>query len=459
VFIGFGPLAGLVATVIFSMPPMARVTTLALRNLPASVFELALITGCSRLQELLLVLLPTARTDLLVGLNQVVNLSFAVAVFAAVIGAGGLGNDLFAALKSLRLGPAIEAGIAISLLAIALDRTARAISTRRTVHVELADRPLFVQHPYRTIAVALLAVGMAAAFLVPASAYFPDAYTVTTGRWTSELVAEINRAVGASIGTVRDALITGLLRPVKDSLLAIPWSVFVAAMVVAGFYLAGLRTAMIVGLLLLYIVVMGYWAPAMTSLYLALLGTVLACLIGFPVGLAGAVVPRVGYFNDLLVDLVQTLPPFVYLVPVMLILGIGDVPALAAIAIYALAPPIRFTQAGLTQVKGSTIDAATMSGCTRMQTLMLVRLPLARPSILLGLNQAVIMAFGMLVITAMVGTRGLEANTLLALGKIDTGEGLLAGLALVALTISCERLISAAAKGGRYAALPFPNRT
>ena len=143
----------------------------------------------------------------------------------------------------------------------------------------------------------------------------------------------------------------------------------------------------------------------------------------------------------------------------MLILGIGDVPALAAIAIYALAPPIRFTQAGLTQVKGSLIDAATMSGCTPMQTLMLVRLPLARPSILLGLNQAVIMAFGMLVITAMVGTRGLEANTLLALGKINTGEGLLAGLALVALTISCERLISAAANGGRYAALPFSNRT
>jgi glycine betaine/proline transport system permease protein len=149
--------------------------------------------------------------------------------------------------------------------------------------------------------------------------------------------------------------------------------------------------------------------------------------------------------NDILVDLIQTLPSFVYLVPVMMILGIGDVPALAAIALYAIAPAIRFTQSGLLQTGRSIMEAATMSGCSRLQTMLLVQLPIARRDLLLGLNQTLIMAFGMLVVTAMVGTRGLEANTLTALGKIDTGEGLLAGLALVALTIVCDRVIRAVA--------------
>ncbi|MFO1091307.1 MAG: ABC transporter permease subunit [Hyphomicrobiales bacterium] len=448
VFFGFGPLAGLVATVIFAMPPMARVTTIALRKLPASIHEVARMAGCNRSQTMLLVLLPAARTDLLVGLNQVVNLSFAVAVFAAIIGAGGLGNDLFAALKSLRLGPAIEAGIAITLLAIVLDRTARSLSMRRVVHADPTRRFSLSTHPHRTLAAALILISLAIMAFAPELAQFPKAYTLSTGRWTNELVSVINRTAGDTVGTVRDALIIGLLRPIKDTLLAVPWSLFVAIASIAAYYIAGLRLAVTVAALLLSIVIMGYWAPAMTSLYLALLGTVLACFIGFPIGLAGALSPRIGSVNDVLVDLIQTLPPFVYLVPVMLVLGIGDVPALAAIAIYAIAPPVRFTQSGLTQIKGSVIEAAIMSGCTKTQALRLVRLPLARRSILLGLNQAIIMAFGMLVITAMVGTRGLEANTLLALGKIDTGEGLLAGLALVALTIACERLVSAAAESG-----------
>lgn len=445
VFFGFGPLSGLVATVIFAMPPMARLTTLALRKLPQSVFDLALVNGCHGWQRMRLVLLPTARADLLVGLNQVVNLSFAVAVFAAIIGAGGLGNDLFAALKSLRLGPAIVAGVAISLLAIVLDRTARAIAGRRVVHVQHVSPSWVAGHPNQAASLALLLAGLSLAWLAPDLARYPEYLTISGGSWSNDVVAYINQVTGESVGAIRDGLIIWVLRPVKDLLQGTAWSLFVALAGVAAYYLSGLRLATTVIGLLLVIVVLGYWAPAMTSLYLALLGTVIACLIGFPLGLAGALSPRLAAFNDILVDLIQTLPPFVYLVPVMLILGIGDVPALVSIAIYAVAPPIRYTQSGLLQVKSSALEVAAISGCTPLQRLFLVQLPIARRNILLGLNQAVIMAFGMLVITAMVGTRGLEANTLLALGKIDTGEGLLAGLALVALTIASERLVAALA--------------
>jgi glycine betaine/proline transport system permease protein len=446
VFFGFGPLAGLVATVIFAMPPMARTTTLALRGLPISIFEVAAMAGCSKRQSMLLVLLPASRDTLLVGLNQVVNLSFAVAVFAAIIGAGGLGTDLFAALKSLKLGPAIEAGIAITLLAIVLDRMFRAIASRRSVH-HRADAGMIVRKfAHVFAAAAVLVFGLLSVAAVPEIAVFPKTWTLSTGGFWNGLVASINATAGEVIGRFRDALIIGLLRPVKDTLQDAPWLLVVGMSAVAGMLLEGPRLALIVAALLIPVVVTGYWDPAMTSLYLVMLGATIAALVGFPLGMLGALSSRMARANDVLVDTIQTLPPFVYLVPVIMVLGIGDVPALAAIALYAVAPAIKFTQSGLLQVKRSVFEAAEMSGCTKLQTLRLVQLPIATPHLLLALNQTIIMAFGMLVITALVGTRGLEANTLKALGKVDTGEGLVAGVCLVAITAVCDRLLRACAR-------------
>lgn len=441
VFFGFGPLAGLVATVIFAMPPMARVTTMALRKLPTSVFELAAITGCREWQRLRLVLLPSARHDLLVGVNQVVNLSFAVAVFAAIIGAGGLGNDLFAALKSLRLGPAVEAGIAITLLAITLDRIFRSLALRRPTHT--LRQGFWLAHAHVAIAACALAGGCLIAVLVPDSVRFPGQWTTTSGAFWNEAVTALNVHAGDAIGRFRDVLILYLLRPFKDLLQSIPWSVTIGLVAVAALLLDGPRLAAALGALLFAVVATGYWSPAMTSLYLVLLGVMLAAMIGFSLGLAGALWPRMAALNALLVDTIQTLPPFIYLVPSMMVLGIGDVPALASIVVYAVAPAIRYSQSGLLQVRQSALEAAAMSGCDKWQRLFLVQLPLAAPNVVLGLNQTVIMAFGMLVVTALVGTRGLEANTLTALGKVDTGTGLVAGFGLVALTIAAERLIAA----------------
>ncbi len=451
VLFGFGPLSGLIATVIFAMPPMARVTTLALQKLPCSTLELAEINGCTTWQKITIVCLPAARANLLVGLNQVVNLSFAVAAFAAVIGGGGLGNDLFAALKSLRLGPALEAGLALTLLAISLDRLCRAVALKPTIHVVAKPSGFHRRHPRITAILGVLALSILATAIDPALTRFPADFIIKTSSWFNMLVSAINAAVGDEVSSLRDWLIISILRPYKDALHAIPWSLFVAATICAGFYAGGVRLAAKLGMLLAFVVIAGYWSPAMTSLYLASLGALIAALIGFPLGMLGALNPRIAMVNNLVVDLIQTLPTFVYLVPAMMILGIGDVPALAAIAIYAIAPAIRFTQTGLLQTGKSIMEAATMSGCSRWQRLFLVQLPIARRDLLLGLNQTMIMAFGMLVVTAMVGTRGLEANTLTALGKIDTGEGLLAGLSLVALTIVCARLLGALAARSPHA--------
>ena len=445
VFFGFGPLSGLIATVIFAMPPMARVTSLALASLPRSAFELAAITGCGKSQGLWMVLLPSARADLLIGLNQVVNLSFAVAVFAAIIGAGGLGNDLFAALKAMRLGPAMEAGIAITLLAITLDRIFRAIALKRSSHADAAAA-VWSRHGYILLGFAILAAGYLLSLAAPSLSTFPESWTLGSGTGWNEAISSFNAMAGDAIGRFRDFLIIFVLRPVKDFLQAVPWTATVGSLVVAALLLDGPKLAAKVALLLGFIVVTGNWATAMTSLYLVVVGVSLAVLIGFPLGLAGALRPRLGAFNDVLVDTIQTLPPFVYLVPFMMVLGIGDVPALASIALYSAAPAIRYTQSGLLQVRRSILEAASMSGCSASQRLRLVQLPIALPHVMLGLNQTIIMAFGMLVVTALVGTRGLEAQTLIALGKVDTGTGLVAGLCLVTLTMVAERLSNAAGK-------------
>lgn len=444
IFFGFGPLAALVATVVFAMPPMARITTLALRKLPQSAFELATIAGCREWQRFCLVLLPSARADLLVGVNQVVNLSFAVAVFSAIIGAGGLGNDLFAALKSLRLGPAMEAGIAITLLAIALDRIFRALALRRSSNDQRAKSSFWRRHPHAALTFGFVLGGYLLSLALPSFGAFPEAWTFSSGPFWNEAIASINAEAGASIGQFRDFLIVWLLRPVKDFLHAVPWIVWLALVATAALLLQGPRLAISLGGLLFVVVLTGYWAAAMTSLYLVLIGVALAILVGFPLGLAGALSSKLASVNDVLVDTIQTLPPFIYLVPSMMVLGIGDVPALASIVIYASAPAIRYSQSGLLQVRRSVMEAASMSGCSPWQRLVFVQLPIAIPNVMLGLNQTVVMGFGMLVVTALVGTRGLEASTLTALGKVDTGTGLVAGFGLVALTVVADRLLTAA---------------
>ena len=138
----------------------------------------------------------------------------------------------------------------------------------------------------------------------------------------------------------------------------------------------------------------------------------------------------------------QTLPTFVYLIPVVMLFGLGDFPALIAIVLYALPVMIRYTKDGIAHVPGSLIEAADMAGCSPRQRLAFVQIPQALPEILLGVSQTILMAFSMLVITSLVGTRGLEQEALVAVSKAKVGEGLIAGSAISLLSILLDRLVS-----------------
>lgn len=444
---GFGPVGALVATVTYALPPMARVTTLALRQVPAEIGEFATLAGASSRQRIWQVMLPAARIQLLVGLNQVIMLSFTMVIIASVIGAGGLGATVLKALQSLRFGLGLEAGLGITVIAIALDRISRAAALRRPVYRPAAD-----QRRRRNLLlgslVLILVVPTLGAFLMPGLALPPKSITISTAPFWDGLVSALNKGLASSLTEIKTVAFGYMLRPVRDVISALPWSGLVLIAGGLGLWLGGRRLMLVCGGGMTFIAFSGFWSQALLSLYLMILSVILALAIGMPLGVATARSNRLQRVMSVIIDTIQTLPTFVYLIPIVMILGPGELSALIAIVIYAVTPAIRYTDAALRGVPTTLVEAGRIAGATRAQSLAQVEIPAARPALILGVNQTVMMAFGMLVISALAGTRGLEQETLLALSKADPGRGIIAGLAMAALAMIMDRLLSAWAGRG-----------
>jgi glycine betaine/proline transport system permease protein len=436
---GFGPVAALIATMIYAMPPMVRVTMTALEGVPREIVEYGTMAGTTPRQMLFKVMLPAARPQLLVGVNQVIMLSLNMVIIASMIGAGGLGYDVLTALRSLDIGRGLEAGLAIVVLAIALDRLSQAYATRRAQGQE-DDRSFFLALLGFTAAVYVIGL------FVPSVATYPASMQLSTAPWWGEAVRWINVNFFDTLDAIKSALLLNVLIPVKRFMVAQTWPLLAAALAFAGWRLGGARLAALAGGLTLFIALNGQWQNAMETVYLCGVSVIVACLIGIPIGIASGLSERVWRVVEPIIDTLQTLPSFVYLIPVVMLFRVGDFTAMIAIVLYALAPAVRYTAHGIRNVPPALIEAGTAAGCTPGQLLAKIRLPLAAPVILLGLNQTVMLALSMLVITALVGTRDLGQEVYMALTKADTGRGLVAGLCVAAIAIIADRLIQTAAR-------------
>ena len=443
---GFGPVAAMIATIIYATPPMVRVTMLALRQVPAEIVEFGRMAGCSRRQLLWKVLVPSARPSLMVGINQVIMLSLNMVIIASMIGAGGLGYDVLTSLKRLRIGDGVEAGVAITLLAIALDRLSQGFANRPPPGHADAMLPFVRRHPFLIAALAALAIGWAAGAVVPAVQAYPERFEVTTAAMWSALIKWINVNYYDALEAIKTWLLFNLLIPVKRFLTTVPWPAVVAAVAIAGHRLGGWRLAALTGSLALFMAVSGNWEKSMITVYLCGVSVLVASLIGIPIGIWAALNDRVFRVVQVVVDTLQTLPSFVYLIPVVMLFRVGDFSALIAVVAYAVAPAVRYTAHGIRQVPSQLVEAAVTSGCTRRQTLWKVQLPIALPEIMLGINQTIMLALSMLVITALVGTRDLGQEVYIALTKADTGRGIVAGLCVAFIAIISDRLIGAWAR-------------
>ena len=444
---GFGPTAAIVATLIYAMPPMTRITILALRSIPSEIHDLGRMIGCTRRQMTWRVLVPSAKDSLMVGVNQVIMLSLNMVIIASMIGAGGLGFDVLAALRRLDIGAGLEAGLAIVALAIALDRLSQAYAAKAGT-ASAAHRTsggIFARAPYTLAALALVAVTFVAGLAIPAVQAYPEAMQVSTGTFFSRVVEWINVNFFDAFEAIKNAVLLNLLIPFKRFLVGLPWLGVVALLGFAGWRLGGPRLAALVAALSFLIATTGQWEKAMITVYLCGISVVVATLIGLPIGILVAERERLWRWVQAIIDTLQTLPSFVYLMPAVMLFRVGDFTAMIAVVAYAVVPAIRYSVLGLQKVDPRTIEAGRAMGCTPWQLLTKIRLKLALPEIMLGLNQTIMFALSMLVITALVGTRDLGQEVYIALTKADTGRGLVAGLAVAFIAIIADRLIAAGA--------------
>ncbi|MFM6989775.1 MAG: ABC transporter permease [Rhodoferax sp.] len=271
------------------------------------------------------------------------------------------------------------------------------------------------------------------------------------------LVDEINSAVMSFVATYGDNfhnitrfLLINFLVPLEKFLVGSPpAAILIAIAVLAWHALRRWQTvvALVAGLYL--IGCFGLWEKLMQTLALMLVSTSLTVLLGLPLGIWMSASHRLRRMLEPVLDVMQTLPTFVYLVPVLMLFGLGKVPAVLATVIYALPPLIRLTDLGIRQVDKEVVEASRSFGATPWQLLVSVNLPLARPSIMAGLNQAVMMALAMVVIASMIGSRGLGEDVLSGINNMDMGRGLQGGFSIVILAVVIDRITQAYGKSRR----------
>lgn len=447
---GFGPVAALVATIIYAMPPMVRVTIVALYGVPSEIRDVGVMVGCTRRQMMWKVLVPAAAPTLMVGVNQVIMLTLNMVIIASMIGAGGLGFDVLSALRRLDIGGGIEAGLAIVVMAIALDRVSQAFASR-TVEDSAAesDQNLIRRHPWLATVLLVAICTFLVSGEVPAMQSYPEAATVSTGTLWSDLMGYINVHFFDTFEAIKTTLLSYLLLPVKRFFTGIPWAWGIIVMTLAGWRVGGVPLAALTGILTALIAAVGLWDKAMTTVYLCGVSVLIASAIGIPLGILAAQNDTANRIVGSLIDTLQTLPSFVYLIPVVMLFRVGDFSAMIAVVLYALAPAVRYAAHGIRNIDPQLIEAGLVSGCTPRQVLWRIKLPMAIPELLLGLNQTIMLALSMLVITALVGTRDLGQEVYIALTKANSGQGIVAGLAVAFIAIIADRILSAAARRAR----------
>lgn len=435
VFVGISHKAGVIATIIFAIPPMVRLALLGLRGVPNEVREAGRMSGCTARQMLWKVEIPAARDSLMVGVNQVIMQCLAMVVIASFVGTKGLGQDLLFRLQSLRIGQALEIGVAVVFMAVAMDRLSLALAHRQPSR--LSGGAFWRRHPALSAAAAVLAASLLAAQFFPAVQKFPKEWTVTTAPFWDGLVDYITVNFYEALSFYRDGFLVNILIPLRNAFQWAPWAAVLALAAGAGWKILGGRRAIIPCLLFLFIAFSGFWERAVITAYTVFFAVFVCIIVGAPLGIWAASSPRKARVAVFLCDTFQTFPSFIYLIPVIMLFRVGDVAVITAIVIYGIIPAVRYTVFGLQKVPPQTIEAALMSGCTRRQLLWKVRLPLAFPEIMLGVHQTVMFSLFMAIIAAFIGTKDLGQEMFKAMAHSDIGKALVVGLC-----VSCMGLIS-----------------
>jgi glycine betaine/proline transport system substrate-binding protein len=221
----------------------------------------------------------------------------------------------------------------------------------------------------------------------------------------------------------------------------IPWFIIILLVFVAGWRLSGrINNGLLYSVLLLFVGSVGFWNLMNETLSIIIASVIISLLLGFPLGILVSASDRADAIIRPLLDTMQTMPVFVYLIPALLFFGLGKPPAVIATTIYAIVPIIRLTNHGIRQIDEEVVEAALAFGSTSMQALIKVKIPQALPTIMTGVNQTLMMAISMVVTTSMIGATGLGMEVLIGVQRIQIGRGLLSGTAIVIIAVVLDRL-------------------
>lgn len=492
-FFGVARVPSIIATVIYALPPAIRLTSLGLRSVSDEMIEAADAFGSTEKQVLQKIQLPLALPTIMVGVNQTIMMALSIVVIAALIGAGGLGEVVLKALRRLRVGSALEAGLAIVFMAILLDRLSAAVAqierhsveqfrgfrlfseklrgNKQIVWIEagiqrvytlgavvatsLAKRLKKTFDPKANwlsgradwIVILLFLVLATAIFLLAGVKSFPEALHFNISQPVDALVhwMQVNLYnigdSGIGTGPLRDFLIIYIFKPIKIFLSEqVPWSVIAFVFVFAAFAASGWRLMLAVFALIVSVGLIGMWPFTMDTLGQTLVAGGICVVIGIPLGVWSSKSDRVDRALRPVLDFLQTIPIFVYLVPVIMLFGTGSVAGLIASVLYAAVPVIRLTNAGIRGVDITLKESAQAFGSTWQQTLFKVEIPLALPAIMLGINQTIMMVLAMVIIAGLVGATGLGLEVYQGFANDNLGRSVEAGLAIVLCAIVIDRI-------------------
>ncbi len=495
---GFGTVVGLIASVMYSFPPMVRNTIVGLRGVSPEVIESGLMSGATQRQLFWQVRVPSSMRQILLGVNQATMASLSMVIIASIIGGTeDIGWEVLTQIRKAQFGESLLAGLVIALMAMVIDRITAGLATRSD-NYETGEKTFIQRYRLWIIAaIGSIVFGLIAQIAAPLNDWpraweidpsdamnssltylivnfrpqieaiktfafffvmlpakiglqqavspFTWGFALTTTHKIIYAAAILGMVTFLSLRGSQKAGISVLMSGIVIyfGLAGMPWPALVLIGAVAGLKIGGPMLAAGTAAGLMFIVMTGTWSEAILSIYLCGIAVVLSFVAGSAIGIWAAhneTVSRVVRpFNDTL----QTMPLFVLLIPFVMIFKIGEFTALLAIIAYAIVPAIRYGEHGLRSLPDTVIEAATMIGATRSQMLWQVKIPLALPVMMLGLNQTIMYGIAMLVIAALVGTNGLEQIVYIGLSDGDFGVGIVAGIGMAIIAIIADRMTNA----------------
>ena len=446
-FFLIGPASATIVTLIYSIPPALRITAVAIREVPWSTVEASISMGSTRWQALRKVQLPQAKRTIVVGINQTIMAALSMVTIAALIDAPGLGRVVVQALETLNVGRSFQAGLAIVIMAVVLDRSTTAAAAKVqivTTHKKTASRQTTRNTKLLGVVITLIAIYISNVYLW--ASQFPGA-----GMLGTKVAAIADSATGwiqLHLVTVTNGLTNifsyGLINPIQSVLVNAPWYTTAAALIITGYLLKGTRLATVVAICIAILLGSGLWSDSMVTLAATLVAALITVVLGIGVGTWVGRSMRVDRILRPILDAGQVMPAFVYLVPFLGLFGATRFTAIMAAVVYASPASIKLVADGIRSVPESITEAAISAGSNTWQLITKVQLPSARRAIALAINQGLIYVLAMVVVGGLVGAGGLGYLVVAGFAQENLkGKGLAAGVAIVMLGIMIDRITQA----------------